>query len=88
MEPELSLEVYPNPARDMVSIDYMLDETLSEASLTVYDHMGKMVSEKKIYQADGFAQESLDISSWTNGVYFVKIQSPNQKGVVKKLIKQ
>ena len=64
------LRVYPNPSNNRI---YILGAT---GSITIFNMMGK-----EVYS--GYDIESLDISNWKSGIYFVK----SSNGVVK-IIKQ
>lgn len=70
----LSLEVYPNPVKDLLNIEgeyQMLD---------IYNAVGKIV-----LRADGDAQ--IDVSNLTSGVYMIKAYNKNSS-VIYKIVKQ
>lgn len=77
-----NLSVFPNPTSGNVSIQS--SQLLSETTLSIYDILGKMVLSEKILPQNGAVV--LDISSFENGVYFVKISSAGNT-VVRKIIK-
>ncbi|NJM16828.1 MAG: T9SS type A sorting domain-containing protein [Bacteroidales bacterium] len=60
--------LYPNPARDLV---YIHRATSEEATLTVYDHLGKIVDQQEI----STSHDALDISGLLPGLYIVKANS-------------
>jgi len=64
-----SLNIYPNPAQDVLNFRGLTSETLN---LSVYDVVGKSVLEASIAQ-DG----SLDISKLNSGLYFIKLKNYN-----------
>ncbi len=70
---EIDLSVFPNPTADLITIDYTLSEnTLTTVSVT--NLLGKeiiLVSDEK--QIAGTHQSSIDLSSFSNGTYFVKV---------------
>ncbi len=65
------IDIYPNPSADKVNFDFnSINE--EKASLKVFDNIGKLVFATQISTNTRF---SLDISTWTNGVYFVNINT-------------
>ncbi len=72
-ESDLHLQVYPNPANDLVSIS--IDETnLSQTFfLKMYDATGKLVFNKKIN-----ARYILDTTPFGNGIYQLVVSSNTQ----------
>ena len=73
--------LFPNPANDNITIeifDFSKDETIS-----VYDIQGQLLMQQPMLQA----KTNVDISSFTKGIYFIKVASEN--GVeVKKFMKE
>ncbi|HQI45957.1 MAG TPA: T9SS type A sorting domain-containing protein, partial [Bacteroidales bacterium] len=67
---ELSFDVYPNPGSGIFTLD--LDRTLSNPSFQILNNMGEVVLEKEIKNQ---SQMVFDLSSYANGIYFVKIVS-------------
>lgn len=74
------IEMYPNPATNTVNVS--LDHP-SKIQVTVFDALGKVVYNK--YNNQTNSAHSLDVSTFTQGVYFVKIQAQNG-AITKKLI--
>ena len=74
----MTVSLYPNPARDQVS--FTLE---SDAQVSVFDMMGRMVSEMNV--AAGNAQ--LNVSQLENGVYFVNVRYANGSTAVSKFVK-
>nr|WP_297307119.1 S8/S53 family peptidase [uncultured Flavobacterium sp.] len=77
------LSVYPNPATDVVNIsaDYA---SIENASVAIYDMLGKQVYLNN--SMFGFSNEgTIDVSSFSRGVYIVKI-SKDGKAESKKII--
>jgi hypothetical protein len=72
------LSVYPNPANNYVKIS--TENIISKVQL--FNIIGKKVLETK-----SLKNNSLNISSLKNGVYFLKIYDANNKTATKKLIK-
>ncbi len=78
---DLQLVIYPNPGSQSISLHVNTNQPV-EVSCSITDVDGRMVWEGKIT-----SQKNLDISTWENGFYFVKIQSGTST-IIKKLIKQ
>lgn len=75
-----TISVYPNPARDEVTI-----EGAKSMTMILCDVVGKAVMERKL----NGAKETIDISSLNNGVYVVQIfDAVSGTKTTKKLIKQ
>ena len=72
------LGLYPNPARDIVHVQCMVDD----AQLTVTDMSGKVV-----YAVNGTHTGTIDlnVNGWSAGVYFVNLRD-NDKVITKKLV--
>ncbi|MGB3342991.1 MAG: T9SS type A sorting domain-containing protein [Aequorivita sp.] len=79
-----NLNIFPNPASGNVTIQS--SQLVSETTISLYDILGKKLLSEKILPQN--AAISLDISSFKNGVYFVKIAYPTGKETVRKLVKE
>jgi len=64
-----TLLLYPNPTSDQLTINYGNFAAMAGYSLTIFDNGGSTVHETNITQA----QETLDISQWSAGVYQVVV---------------
>ncbi|APY07637.1 hypothetical protein BWZ20_04680 [Winogradskyella sp. J14-2] len=74
------LTLYPNPAKDQVNLKWNKPENVS---LRIFDTQGKlMFYGKNINLYNGY---KVDVSSFNNGIYFVKLNS-NKGEITKKLI--
>lgn len=75
------VEIYPNPARDIVQIHYTLDET-SDVTIKIFDRAGRMIEEIiETSKAPGLRT----ITTWNAGnvapgLYFVRIEIKNASG--------
>jgi hypothetical protein len=72
------VEIYPNPTKDFVTINSLVD------TIKVYNSIGQEVFTKSYQQQN---QTKVDFSSFSNGVYFMKIKTDNLEKTVK-IIKQ
>ena len=73
--------VSPNPANEIIQIQF--PEGSSQATLFVYDMLGKRVLERTVSSTNNI----IDINRLTKGVYIVQIQDEGQSST-QKLIKQ
>lgn len=75
------INVYPNPANDMINID--LKSGLTEpAEIVISDLMGRRIKHT-VANFDGFSPVSLDITELTEGVYILSVQNNQIKSVRK-----
>lgn len=68
--------VYPNPTNGMVNISYNLD-IASTITLRVTNIQGQTIQETDIDKSSGLQMDSISLSSFSSGMYFVSINSPN-----------
>jgi len=72
------LSVYPNPANDVVYLDYAMKGDAS-TSFEIFDMMGKLVANiPSMEQSAGNYTMSVATDSFANGVYFVVAKNNNQ----------
>jgi hypothetical protein len=77
-----ALKIYPNPAKDIVSIE-LNSSTGNSGTLLVTDVLGAMVYHSEI---NGRRTE-IDVSSFSKGIYLIKYTSINSS-IVSRLIKE
>lgn len=75
------IKIYPNPAKDRISIEY--GEPSKNEMVSIYDIQGQILQN---YKMDSLKME-MDISQFAKGVYFVVIESGNRK-LVSRFIKE
>lgn len=82
--------VYPNPARDELSITYT-QEPVRISSLSLYDQQGKLILRNEGNNISGITR--INISGISSGMYFLHIypenyeNDPSLRPVVKKIVK-
>ena len=65
-------KVYPNPSTGIFYYNYVTDtEELADAQLEVYDMRGQLIISGSLNSSN--ANGMIDLSSMSNGMYFVKI---------------
>lgn len=75
-------ELFPNPAKD--HFEFTLQNSNSNVKLGVYDINGRVLFSKSFNAQD---RKIVDTTSLSAGIYLVEINSGNQKGVKKLIIK-
>jgi hypothetical protein len=81
-----NLDVYPNPSRDVFNVAFT-SEDVQNLEIRVINIVGEVVYTENLEQFVGEYTKSLDLATYTKGVYFLEITTNN--GVVnKKLILQ
>ena len=80
------LDVYPNPSRDVFNVTFT-SEDVQDLEVRVINVVGEVVYTEDLQQFVGEYTKSIDLATYTKGVYFLEITTNN--GVVnKKLILQ
>ncbi|MEZ5083958.1 MAG: T9SS type A sorting domain-containing protein [Bacteroidales bacterium] len=78
------VSTYPNPATNVLNIQYSLIED-AEVSVGVYDLLGSKVMEEKLSaQSNQLQNTRMDVSTLDSGLYFVTISAGESK-VTKKV---
>jgi len=71
-----SISIYPNPAKDMVSIHFAEPQT---GTIKIMDMSGKCIMESGINNAK---DEQISLNTFPKGIYFVKINDLTKKMIV------
>ena len=77
----LQVKVYPNPARDMVQVDWD-SEIANETILRVLDAMGREVMQKNLTQTKGANSTNVSTQNFPKGLYFIQLNNSKAKLVV------
>lgn len=70
----------PNPAQDYVSIQAPADQLFT---LKILDPRGKLISEQQVK-----SNTTIDVSSWSGGLYLFELESANGERIVRKIIRK
>ncbi|MDH4473673.1 MAG: T9SS type A sorting domain-containing protein [Fluviicola sp.] len=82
---EVSVSVYPNPAKSGQLVTIVLDETSAiEQTIGIYNSLGQLVVSKLI--AEDQRSVSFDASELNSGIYFVKAASGNSLNASKLIV--
>jgi hypothetical protein len=74
--------LYPNPARDLINIDYSL-EIDAEVQLTILDLTGKVVYTQSKNVAAGKQSKTIDLSEFEASYYFFVLETDKERFVEK-----
>lgn len=77
------LRVFPNPTRDL--LNFRTSGALSISAYQIIDYTGRIIDEGTI---DDLSQGTIDVSRYTNGVYFMSATTQNNERVVTRFIKR
>ena len=73
-----SIKIYPNPASEFIYADLQFNQA-TEFDAKLFDMNGKLVKSFRINQESvGRHLIKMDVSSLTNGIYFLKINDSNK----------
>lgn len=78
-EPAIT-EVYPNPAKEQITVSYHLNGN-SSADMQIFDIAGREVKRTKVYSASNIV--TISVSDLRPGVYICRLQGHSSKFIVK-----
>ncbi|MEN9331953.1 MAG: hypothetical protein RLZZ94_1043 [Bacteroidota bacterium] len=78
------LNLFPNPANNTLTINYFTP-SMETTSIEIYDMMGQLVNTINANANQGFNSRELDLTSMSNGVYFLKV-TQNNNTLTKKFV--
>ena len=70
---------YPNPTQGRTTLDMNLGETAQEATVEVYDMLGRRVSQQQYDVNEGQLETTKDFSNLSSGTYFLRVTGDNDK---------
>ncbi len=85
--PQLSvreMSIYPNPARESITLSYDIGQSASRISLSVTDVAGRMVHEQALTGIVGSVQ--IDTQAWASGVYLCQLMVDGYVGGVRRIV--
>ncbi len=76
--------IYPNPANDYATVDYVITGNVNEASMSFYNLLGHEVAN---YELDKFDRKlKVQTANWDSGIYLYQLVVDGKKVVTKKLL--
>jgi len=85
INPEESMEIYPNPARERVTISFFNPGT-GESSISLINQSGQLVKTISHDDARGWTTREVELSSLNPGVYFIRIKNTKGQATRKLLV--
>lgn len=82
MQEQEQFKVFPNPVSDILSMAFPSD--VEQARLLVYDVLGQLLFDTTVFESN----RTIDFSSLSSGIYFVKLSAENVKTKSFQLIKK
>lgn len=76
-----SLEIYPNPATDEITISV---EAANEIQISIYNVLGENIFPVNAFTANG--KSTIDVSEFPSGIYFVRVMENNGLAHEEKLL--
>ena len=76
---ELSLliqNIYPNPATDLISLDYIVPVE-GRTIITIFNAMGQQVASNQFDDLQGFVSRRIDVSELSSGNYLMRVENNN-----------
>ncbi|MBI9035480.1 MAG: T9SS type A sorting domain-containing protein, partial [Bacteroidales bacterium] len=81
-----SIEVFPNPAKDITYLKMNLRQA-SNVDVIIYNAIGQKIISKKLHLQAGETLEPIDVNQFNKGLYFIEVKSENETFNQKVLIK-
>lgn len=83
---DVLMNAWPNPANEVIRLDYELPVNVKSASLNVYDTNGRKI---KNFVIDGHSNHiAMDVIDLSAGTYLYNIEYDNQRTISKKIVVQ
>lgn len=77
-----SFQLYPNPARLSTSVSYIADQN-AIVTITITNSMGQQIYSRIHKSMVGTNQQTINLSSYSAGIYFVILTSQNGSNTIK-----
>lgn len=80
------LTLYPNPARNLININYTSTRAQGNTNVTVYDMVGRIMVRKVVVIQEGANQISVELDNAPNGNYLLVLQPLNGAATSKQFV--
>ena len=81
-----NFSLYPNPASDILNVEFNYEKKL-KGSILIYNNQGQIMSELPIDNLNDADSKTIDLASWSPGLYFVRIMDIQGQQGIRKFIK-
>jgi hypothetical protein len=79
---ESVVNLYPNPTREMLYVEFMNGQHNSDAELMIFDNQGKKI----IYKGLNTSKTTIDIRFLNPGLYFIRLNYNNTTQIRKMVV--
>jgi hypothetical protein len=76
------VSVYPNPVKNNLNLNISSDKA-ETVEVEVVDNEGKVVTKQEVEVAAGASTQGINVGSLSNGVYYVKLVTPDRESELK-----
>lgn len=85
----ISLSMFPNPANDVVSLDFNTKKTMS-VTMEIHDHIGVAIQSQSLQLPQGAHTQQLDLAAMgmPKGLYYLKLKQQDGTEQVFRLVKE
>ncbi|MBK9413325.1 MAG: CotH kinase family protein [Bacteroidetes bacterium] len=80
-----SLSVYPNPTHDKFVLE-LNKNSIKKLSVKISSSDGKLVNREILSSPSGAYKHEFSMQGYSAGIYFVELQSENQKAIIKLIV--
>lgn len=84
------LSIYPNPASDKITLSFdsgsNYESNNGDATLSIFNTLGQIVLNKTVTVIDGAYTDVIDISSFSKGIYSLRVSTATESSVIKLLV--
>ncbi|MBA3898809.1 MAG: T9SS type A sorting domain-containing protein, partial [Bacteroidetes bacterium] len=80
------LNIFPNPARNQLNIEYIQNKPVNNIYLRVLNLNGSLIYNEIISGFDGKFFKAIDLSNYSSGIYFVEILAGKERTVQKVVV--
>jgi hypothetical protein len=78
------ISIFPNPTKDVITIKFKAT-TLQDIDIKIANSLGQNVFENTISNYIGTLTEKVNLSSFSEGLYFVKITTDNGQSITERI---
>ncbi|MEM9824609.1 MAG: T9SS type A sorting domain-containing protein [Bacteroidota bacterium] len=82
------LKIYPNPAQEVINLEWSKSERLGAWSIQLFDLSGKLLRQIENESEDRFANTRIDVSDLSNGTYLLRLVHADEVATKKIVIQR